>query len=301
MIREYEDFDAEEGSALIAEHSPWFSTAAGTRHRLASVPPRARRAIWVAEANGRIVGWGEAEFDWATEVDDAGGVWVVVHPEHRRRGLGSELFEHGVRHLESHGAHELRSWADAENGPFLERRGFAPGRIERLSALDPRTVDTSRLDERPDGVRIVPLAQLLDRLSEVHALYTEAAADMPADNPETNVPFDEWLDETIGSPDLDHQLSVVVLVDDVPAALSWVYVDRAHGLADHDLTGTARAYRRRGLARLAKLAVVRGCAEAGITRLMTENDSENTGMLAINDELGFEPHVVMTEWVKRSA
>ena len=301
MIREYEDSDAEEGSALIAEHSPWFSTAAGTRHRLASVPPRARRKIWVAEADGRIVGWGEAEFDWATEVEDAGGVWVIVHPDHRRRGLGSGLFEQGAGHLKSHGARELRSWADTESAPFLERRGFVAGRLERLSALDPRSVDTSRLDATPAGVRVVPLAELLDRLPDVHALYIEAAADMPADNPETNVPLDEWLDETIGSPDLDRDLSVVVLVDDVPAALSWVYADRAHGLADHDLTGTARAYRRRGLARLAKLAVVRRCAEAGISRLMTENDSENTGMLAINDELGFKPFAEMTEWVKRDA
>ena len=301
MIREYEDSDAEEGSALIAEHSPWFSTAAGTRHRLASVPARSHRKLWVAEEAGRIVGWGEAEFDWATEVDDAGGVWAIVHPDHRRRGLGSALFEQGVSHLTSHGARELRSWASSESAPFLELRGFVPGRVERISALDPRRVDTSRLDERPEGGRVVPLAELLDRLPEVHALYAEAAADMPADNPETNVPLEEWLAETIGSPDLDRVLSVVALVDDVPAALSWVYVDRSHGLADHDLTGTARANRRRGLARLAKLAVVRGCAEAGISRLMTENDSENAGMLAINDELGFEPHAVMTEWVMRRA
>jgi RimJ/RimL family protein N-acetyltransferase len=124
---------------------------------------------------------------------------------------------------------------------------------------------------------------------------------MPADNPEGNVSLDEWLSETIGSPDLDRELSVVVLVDDRPAALSWVNANRTHGLADHDLTGTARAYRRRGLARLAKLEVVRRCAEAGISRVMTENDSGNTGMLTINDELGFAPYTVATEWVKRLA
>ena len=242
----------------------------------------------------------EAEFDWATEAEDVGGLWAIVHPDHRRRGLGSALFERAAEHLTAHGARELRCWSEAESAAFLERRGFTPGRSDRLSALDPRAVDTSRL-ELPDGVQIVPLAEVLDRLPEVHALYTEAAADMPADNPEGNVSLDEWLSETIGSPDLDRELSVVVLVDDRPAALSWVNADRTHGLADHDLTGTARAYRRRGLARLAKLEVVRRCAEAGISRVMTENDSENVGMLAINDELGFAPYTVATEWVKRRA
>ncbi len=265
------------------------------------MPPRAHRRLWVAEDDGRIVGWGEAEFDWATEAEDVAGLWAIVHPDHRRRGLGSALFERAAEHLTSHGARELRCWSEAESAPFLERRGFTPGRSDRLSALDPRVVDTSRLAMLPDGVRIVSLAELLDRLPEVHALYTEAAADMPADNPEGNVSLDEWLAETIGSPDLDHELSVVVLVDDRPAALSWVNANRAHGLADHDLTGTARAYRRRGLARLAKLEVVRRCAEAGISRVMTENDSENAGMLAINDELGFAPYTVATEWVKRPA
>ena len=301
MIRDYEDADAEAGSDLVSEHSPWFSTAAGTRHHLRSVPPRAQRRSWVAEDTGRIVGWGEAEFEWSTEAADVAGLWAIVHPDHRRRELGTSLFEQAVEHLVSHGARELRCWSDAESAPFLERRGFTPGRSDRLSALDSRAVDTSRLAELPDGVRIVPLAELLDRLPEVHALYVEGAADMPADNPETNVPLDEWLEETIGNPDLDRELSVVVLVDDVPAALSWVNVDRAHRLADHDLTGTARAYRSRGLARFAKLEVVRRCAEAGISRLMTENDSGNAGMLALNDELGFEPHTVATEWVKRLA
>ncbi len=254
MIREYEDADAEEGSALIAEHSPWFSTAAGTRHRLASVPPRARRKIWVAEADGRIVGWGEAEFDWATEVEDAGGVWVIVHPDHRRRGLGSALFEQGAAHLRSHGARELRSWADTESAPFLERRGFVAGRVERLSALDPRNVDTSRLDETPSrrAGRLRSPSCSTGFPTCTRCTPRRQPTCPPTTRRRTCRSTSGWTRRS-GVPTSTATSASSCSSTTGPAALSWVYADRSHGLADHDLTGTARAYRRRGLARLAKL------------------------------------------------
>jgi acetyltransferase (GNAT) family protein len=46
-------------------------------------------------------------------------------------------------------------------------------------------------------------------------------------------------------------------------------------------------YRRRGLALLVKLAAAQWAAEAGIERLLTENDEDNVGMLAINERLGY--------------
>jgi hypothetical protein len=147
-------------------------------------------------------------------------------------------------------------------------------------------------------VRIVPLRELQDRLREVHAVYAETAADMPADHAETNVPYDEWLAETFADPDLTHDGSFVVLVDDAVAALSWLTVDAGQGLGQQELTGTGRAFRRKGLARLAKLAVMRWAAASSITRISTGNDATNAGMLAINDELGFRPFAVETEWVK---
>ena len=298
VIREFEERDADEASGLIAEHSPWFSTPAGVVHRERSVPPRAHRRSWVAEEGGRVVAFAEAEFEWFTERDDVGALWVIVHPERRRQGIGSALFEDGAAHLTAHGARELRTWAEEDGAAFVEHRGFTASRQERISALDPAEVDTSRAHDLPDGVTVVPLSELQGRLPEVHALYAEASADMPADHAESNIPLDEWLEETIGDPNLDHDASVVVLVDDEPAALSWVYVDDRHDRADHDLTGTARRFRRRGLARIAKLALIERVAARGVRTLTTENDSTNVGMLAINDELGFRPYAVMTEWVK---
>lgn len=300
VIRPYEDADAEAAATLLAEHNPWLTTAAGIRHRLAALPQRAHRATWVADVGGAVAGWGEAEFDWTAERPDVGTFWVLVGPAHRRRGYGSALFERALEHLHAHDAGELRSWSFPDGESFLEQRGFERARVERLSAVDPRTVDTSPLDSPPPDVRVVALSDVLERLPEVHALFAEALGDMPADHPERNVPFDEWLVETIGDPELSREGSAVVLVAEQPAALSWVGVDREHGFAEQHLTGTARAHRRRGLARLAKLAVARWCAREGIVRLATGNDSTNAGMLAINDELGFRPFAEETEWVKRT-
>ena len=54
-------------------------------------------------------------------------------------------------------------------------------------------------------------------------------------------------------------------------------------------TGSLRAYRGRGFARLAKLGVMRQLAELGIELVLTENDETNAPMLAINNRLGYTP------------
>jgi GNAT superfamily N-acetyltransferase len=299
VIRDLEDADAEAAAALVAVNTPWLETAAGLRHRLATLPARAQRATWVADEDGAVVGYAEAEFDWVAEAPDIGHVWALVDPAHRHRGIGGKLFERAVDHVTTRGASELRSWSFSDPDGFLPRRGFAPTRVERLSAVDPRTVDTSRLESLPAGIQIAALGDLEHRLQEVYGVFMESIADMPSDHPETNLSYAEWLDEAVDDPDLSRDGSFVVLIDDRPAALSWVKVDMARGFAEQEMTGTARAFRRRGLARLAKLAVLRWCAAKGITRLATGNDATNVGMLAINDELGFRPFAEETQWLRR--
>jgi RimJ/RimL family protein N-acetyltransferase len=191
----------------------------------------------------------------------------------------------------------LKSGAWEEDGHrFLAHRGYERTRTEHLSALDPRAVDTSE-PRLPDGFRLATLAALRGRERELHGLYVEASADMPADDAESNIGFDEWVAETLGDPALSRDGSFVVLDGDTPAALAWIKV--AGTRAENELTGTARAYRRRGLARAAKLATIRWCAEQGIERIATGNDSTNVGMLAINDELGYRPWIDWHEYVLR--
>lgn len=296
MIREFEDRDAQQASALLAD-LPWLMAPASLVHWARNQPERAHAAYWVAEDGGEIVGWGETEFQWATERDDLAHVWVFVKPERRGGGLGARLYELALSHAVQHGAHELKSSAlDAGAQRFLEQRGYEQARTERMSALDPRDVDTSRL-ELPDGFRLATVAELRGRERDLHALYLEASADMPADDAESNIAFDEWLTETLGDPTLSADGSYVVLDGDTPAALAWLRVAGAR--AENELTGTARPYRRRGLARAAKLATIRWAAAHGVELIATGNDSTNVGMLAINEELGYRPWMTVHEYALR--
>lgn len=276
---------------------PWFTTPELLLHWARNLPGRAHARYWVVEDGDELVGWAEAEFKWATDRDDLADIWVFVRPDRRGHGLGSRLHEPAVAHTLEHGARELKSgaWED-EGHRFLVHRGFERTREERLSSVDPRTVDTSGL-ALPDGFRLATLAELRGRERELYALYAEAAADMPADDAESNIGFEEWLTESLGDPTLSSDGSFVVLDGETPAALAWIKV--AGRRAENELTGTARAYRRRGLARVAKLATIRWCAEEGIERIATGNDSTNVGMLAINDELGYRPWITWQEYALR--
>jgi GNAT superfamily N-acetyltransferase len=266
-------------------------------HWARKLPERAHARHWVAEDGEEVVGWAEAEFEWATEREDLAGVWAFVRADRRGRGIGSRFYERAVAHVLEQGARELKSGAWEDDGHrFLVDRGYEARRRERLSALDPRTVDTSAL-ALPEGFRLRSLGELSGREQELHSLYSDAAADMPADDPETNIGFDDWLEETLGDPTLSKDASMVVLDGDTPVALAWIKV--AGDRAENELTGTLRAYRRRGLARAAKLATIRWCAEHGIERIATGNDSTNVGMLAINDELGYRPWITWQEYVLR--
>jgi GNAT superfamily N-acetyltransferase len=294
VIREFEDRDAERASALLGD-LPWLTSPEILVHWARNQPERAHVRYLVAEEDGELVGWGETEFQWATERDDVAHLWVFVAPERRGGGLGSRLYDLALEHALEHGANELKSGAfEAAGQRFLERRGYRPARVERMSALDPRDVDTSKL-ELPDGFRLATLAELEDRERDLHGLYVEGSADMPADDAESNISYDEWLAETLGDPTLSREGSFVVLHGDTPAALAWLKV--AGRRAENELTGTARAYRRRGLARAAKLATIRWAAEQGIERIATGNDSTNVGMLELNDELGYRPWLTWQEYV----
>ena len=265
---------------------------------------RERRREWVAEIGGEVIGHASAGFEWSVPTPGKGRFWIGVHPEQRGRGVGGELYERVEEYLRAEGAWRLRSWVDDDPAGerFLARRGFQRHGADRVSSVDPRAVDVAQLPRleaarAAERIRLVPLGEVPDR---VHGLFEVCAAgerDMPGDEPETELDLESWKRDEFDVPTLSHEGSFVALARERPVSLAFLSVDPERKLGYNQMTATLPEYRRRGLALLVKLACVRWAAEAGIERLLTENDVGNVGMLALNNRLGYRPLYDQGFWV----
>ena len=302
MIRPLNSDDYPGLARLIRElRADSIYTAAGMRHLIESMPARAANAVWVAD-EGDIVGWSWAHRRWQ-RANATAFAWVGVHPSARGRGLGNALWQLAEVHALSLGITDLLT--DVPGDPagerFVRARGFEPGHIDRISAVDPRTVDSSELAEREARAAAAGYRLAAFRDADLHGLYRldlEAADDMPWSDAPHEVSFDEWRTEQAEHPDLDWDASAIVLHESEPVAECLMTVDLEGRRARNEGTGTARAHRRRGLATLTKLAAIRWAAEHGIETVITDNSEQNVGMLAINERLGYRPLVERRRWKK---
>ena len=257
-------------------------TEAGFRHRLLGAPPEARRAWWAARDGDTLVAWATAGVDHETSAR-SGHVSISVLPSHRSRGIGTTLLERALAHLED--SPRIQSSADEASRGFAERHGFRHTHTSRISGVDPRTVDTTELDSA--GAQIASLRQVGPE--QTFTVDAESVLDEPGDDAIDAVEYDQWVRDYWEHPDLDFDVGRAAVVDGKAVAVAYVILDPESRRAYSAYAGTLRAYRGRGLARLAKLGVMRRLAELDVTLALTENDETNAPMLAINQRLGYRP------------
>ncbi|NUT21031.1 MAG: GNAT family N-acetyltransferase [Hamadaea sp.] len=262
-------------------------------------PERAYAKVLIAEVDGQVVGAGRASFNtWTTE-QGAANFFIMVHPDHRRQGIGGRLYATLDAHLAEHGAQKTQVWAteDEDVAGFLERRGFERTGELRYSKLD--LTDVSNLPpvpELPDGVVLVSAREAGPE--QLYAVDAATVVDEPGETAMDAVPYDDWYAEIWQNPAVDLDLSVVALADGVAAAYTLVEVDRSSGRMWSGGTGTLRSHRGRGLAKLAKSDAVRRAAAAGVTAAYTSNDEVNAPMLAVNEWLGYRPAAAQFSYLR---
>jgi mycothiol synthase len=258
--------------AVFPNESAWTVQEFRERHEL-------DRLVLVAELDGEIVGAGLAG---RSDVQGRGFVAPRVHPNARRRGVGTAMLHELTGHVAGLGFD--RAWAsvdDPGSRAFAERFGFVEvdREVEQVIAL-PAELPAASL---PDGLEVVSIAYRPELLREAYSLARdEGYADMAIDG-DVVIPLDDWLRDEATLPGG----SFVALDKGRIVGFSGLMRHDNPGVAEDGLTVVARDWRRRGLALALKRLELAWAAEHGFSEVLTWTQRRNEGMRVVNERLGY--------------
>ena len=147
------------------------------------------KLVLVAELDGEIVGAGLAGL---SDVQGRGFVNPRVHPDARRRGVGTAMLHRLTQHVAGLGFD--KAWAsvdDPGSRAFAERFGFeeVDREVEQVIALPAELPEAPM----PEGVEVVSIAYRPELLRETYSLaQDEGYADLAIDG-DVVVTLDDWL------------------------------------------------------------------------------------------------------------
>ncbi|MFI6036453.1 GNAT family N-acetyltransferase [Streptomyces sp. NPDC051315] len=264
-------------------------TPESVAHDAARAHPDARSRRLVAEEDGEIVGTAQVGLAHDSPEPGQGFLNVYVDPARTGRGAGTLLVRTAEEHLAAHGATRLFSWVldDPRNLAYAERRGYRPSRSAHFLTLDLANAALPPLPDPPPGVALRTAADFADDPRPLFLLDAETVSDEPGDISTEFTDYEAWVEENWRHPLLDLELTSVAVADGRPVAFSVAHTDGATRYRS-GMTGTARAHRGRGLAKLVKNDSLHRARAAGYTLALTGNDTDNGPMLAINKWFGYE-------------
>ncbi|MEV7067930.1 GNAT family N-acetyltransferase [Streptomyces collinus] len=265
------------------------STPESVVHTLTHAHPDAHFGQLIAEEDGEIIGTAQISVAHESPEPGQGSANIYVRPGHTGRGAGSLLLRTAEERLGRLGVTKLFTWVldEPDNRAFAERHGFRASRSAWFLRLDLAAGSLPPRQDPPAGVELRTAADFADDPRPVFELDAEASSDEPSDIDVDLTDYEAWIEETWKQPLLDRDLTTIAVVDGRLAAFSAAYTDGGSRYATA-MTGTARAFRGRGLAKLAKNDSLHRARAAGYTEAFTGNDTGNEPMIAINKWFGYE-------------
>ena len=294
-------------NAVSAVDSPWQHP--GLPGRLAAMlrdgwdgePPRG----FLGTEDGRAVAYGSLS---TSEWDNTRLAWlgVLVHPQARRRGLGSALLAHltGEARVAGRSSIGIDGWDDAAARGFaehhdLECRSRAVNRRQVLAEVDPAYL-VRRYDEARTAASAYELVEIVGRtpseLLEAVAEMTRAINDAPTDDLDiedevfTAKRVSAYEDAQLARGDKLYRLVARHRGTGELAGHTVVAVERDRPwIGDQHDTSVVAAHRGHRLGLLLKAGMLRWLArcEPDLRTIDTWNAESNDHMVAVNERLGY--------------
>ncbi len=225
---------------------------------------------------------------------------IQVHPLRQKQGIGTLLYEKILEEVNSLNAVILRANAREDRkevATFLEKRGFEEKRREWESRLN---LQDFKLEEfyssletvLKQGIDFTTMIEEKEKTTDwdyrLFELDNTLWRDVPKPDPYTPITFEEYKRSHFKSPTLMPDAYFIAKDKEFYIGRCCLHISKASPQDLYQgLTGIRPEYHRRGIAMALKYKAIEYAKNYGYKTIKTWNDSINTGMLAINEELGF--------------
>jgi GNAT superfamily N-acetyltransferase len=245
----------------------------------------------VAYLDGQSAGSGFVAVERQQAEGEIAKALIAVLPEHRRRGVGTALYDRASRWAAAQSKSVLETWVidlERDGLDYATRRGFHEFSRESFAALDLTATETPRFAP-PDRVSIVSWADRPGLGRGMYDVALEALPDIPG-NDKPVPSYADWLEFDMGGSGDRPETTFIALADDEVVGYAKLHLSDARpGVATHDITGVKRAWRGRGVARALKTAQISWAKKAGYQQLETANELRNEPIRRLNQRLGYRP------------
>lgn len=263
-----------------------------------------KRYSAVETGHGHIVAY--ADFRHTPDMFHPRKFWIGVNidPAWQRKGIGTMLYERIMLDVAEMDAITVRAGAredKRESVSFLKKRGFEERLRSWESHLQLHGFDFAKFQGYPgkmskQGITISTLRESSHEdpqcYRKLYELLMTVAADMPAPDTFTPLAFEDFKKHVVLNPDCLQDGYLIARDGERYVGLSNVFKgEKERDTLFQQDTGVLREYRRRGIAMALKLEVVKFAKDYGASLIKTWNDSTNTGMLAVNQKLGFRRQI----------
>lgn len=317
-------FTADQAHTFADGGSPWQLSELQGFHR----NPAKRRQGWAARADdGTLLGSVEVIEPLRDNLDSA-SLWLAVHPDHRRRGVGTALLAHAEAVALGDGRHVLMTDSEFPVDGVDPAQEFATRHGWALAQTAPRSALTLPGDEAwrarlavirdggdvattadPAAYRVetcfdVPPPEWLPGLA---GMYRRMSTDMPLGElalEEEDWDADRVLDMVETLVAAGRRLVTSVALDREDTMVGFTELGVSAGtphLAYQGSTLVAREQRGHRIGLRLKAANALALMEhlPAVTTVRTWNADDNAPMLAVNRELGFAVDAWERAWQKR--